>query len=66
MTRLDANMEIIDILEDYMHENEDLRFEQVLFNLDIHKSYYRESIETLSYLKERVLFLKNLERGYDV
>lgn len=59
MTRLEANLKILDILKEYAKSAPDQRFHQILQNIgledgpcdDCHDRFFEESTETLTKLK---------------
>lgn len=56
MTRLEANLKILDYIEQYICNNPDVRFHQALFNLNINEFETKDDlgrIEVLPYLKDK-------------
>lgn len=66
MSRLNDNIEVLNILVDYLKQNPDIRFFQALYNVGIMDSknvdrFYEEPSETLSRMK-KTEFVKNHEK----
>ena len=66
MSRLNDNIEVLNILVDYLKYNPDIRFFQALYNVGIMDSknvdrFYEEPSETLSRMK-KTEFVKNHEK----
>lgn len=57
MTRLEANLEILKLLEEYVKENPHTRFGQAINNL-CHVGFYDESVVTLGELRDSLAKLK--------
>ena len=66
MSRLNDNIEVLNIIVDYMKQNPDIRFFQALYNLSIMDSknidrFYEEPSETLTRMR-KTDFVKNHEK----
>ena len=66
MSRLNDNVEVLNILVDYLKQNPDIRFFQALYNVGIMDSknvdrFYEEPSETLSRMK-KTEFVKNYKK----
>ena len=66
MSRLNDNVEVLNILVDYLKQNPDIRFFQALYNVGIMDSknvdrFYEEPYETLSRMK-KTEFVKNYKK----
>ena len=66
MSRLNDNVEVLNILVDYLKQNPDIRFFQALYNVGIMDSknvdrFYEEPSETLK-KKKKTEFVKNYKK----
>jgi hypothetical protein len=56
MTRLEANLQILEVISTFAQQNPDLRFSQILYALDViegkRDDFYTESETTLAMVKE--------------